>query len=157
MVRKADADCPVEKRLNASCRCCELIGFLNFEILGPNVDATLMNLFKYSSRREGGNAGIKTELVGVMGKFIGELVPQAETPSELERQDRPNVIVVAMKKTLFQNNDRTDWNCSWDRTEGRDRQHMRWQNQQQSKGCHEYDGENTYTVPPWATLLESVC
>ena len=57
-----------------------------------------MNLFEYSSRREGGNAGIKTELVGVMGKFIGELVPQAETPSELERRDRPNVIVVAMKK-----------------------------------------------------------
>jgi hypothetical protein len=34
-----------------------------------------MNLLGYSSRRESGNAGIETELVGGMQKIIGKLVP----------------------------------------------------------------------------------
>ena len=66
---------PVEKRLNTSGGCAELIRFLNLEIPRPNVDAPLMNLVEYSSRREGGNAGIKTKMVRVMRKFICELIP----------------------------------------------------------------------------------
>ena len=84
-------DCTIEECLDAGGWRGILIGLKNFEVAGPNVEATFEDVFEDACRCERWDRGIKTKRVGRMGEFVRDLVQKVEAQDKLERQNRADV------------------------------------------------------------------
>ena len=84
-VGKTYADSPIQKCLGASCRSRELIGFVDREVMGPYMNASLVDLVENLSGCEGRNPGVETKVIRWMGEFISKLIPEAEASRKFKR------------------------------------------------------------------------